>query len=103
MGLTALAIVTNDAGGFGEVDLNLFTKPTFEAAKGKLARWHQPADKAPGGVIGAGEAVLSEQVLVDALGAQPEVALKLNHITLGLAATRPTAVASNSLWDERGQ
>ena len=40
--------------------------------------------------------MLDDQVLVDALGAQPEVALGLDHIAPGLAVTRPTASSSDS-------
>jgi hypothetical protein len=102
MGLAALAVGTNDPGTFAEVDLGLFTRPAFEAAKGELACRRQPADEAPDAVVGPGEAVLGDQVLVNALGAQPQVALGLNHIAPGLALAPATASSSDSLRDQRG-
>ena len=39
VGLAALAVVTHDPGPFAEVDLGLFTRPAFEAAKGEMACW----------------------------------------------------------------
>ena len=77
MGLAALAVATNDPGTCAEVDLSLLTRPAFEAAKWQFARRRQLADEAPDAVVGTGEAVLGDQVLVDALGAEPEVALGL--------------------------
>ena len=47
--------------------------------------------------------MLGDQVLVDALGAQAEVALGLDHIAPGFAVARATAVATESLRDQRGR
>ena len=75
MGLTALALAANDPGTCAEIDLSLVTRPAFEAAEWELARRHQLADETPNAVIIPGEVVLGDQILVDALCAQSEIAL----------------------------
>ena len=94
MGLAALAVGTNDRGACAEVDLGLVTGPAFEATEREFARRRQPADEAPDAVVAAGEVVLGDQVLVDALGAQAQIALGLDDVPPGLALARATATAS---------
>ena len=103
MGLLALAIAVNDAGTCAEVDLSLLTRPAFHAAKWQFGRRRQLSDEAPDAVVGTGETVLDDQVLVDALGAQSEVALGLDQLAPGLAVTRPAASWSDSLPGQRGR
>ena len=71
MGLAALAVVTNDPGACAEVDLSLLTGAAFQAAEWQFGRRRQLADEAPDAVVGAGEAVFDDQVLVDALALSP--------------------------------
>ena len=53
-----------------EVDLGLLAGPAFQAAEWQFARRLQPTDEAPDAVVAAGEVVLGDQILVDALGAE---------------------------------
>ena len=93
MGLAALAVGADDRGARAEVDLGLVAGPALEAAEGKLARRLQAADEAADAVVAAGEAVFGGQILVDALGAEAQVALGLDHLSPGLALAGATVVA----------
>jgi hypothetical protein len=93
MGPAALAIGPNDPCACAEVDLRLVTGTAFEAAERQLACRHQSADESPDAVIVPGEIVLGDQILVDALCAEPEIALCLNDAAPELALAAATAAA----------
>ena len=74
-----------------EVDLGLVAGPALEAAEWELARRRQLADEATDAVVAAREVVLGDQILVDALGAEAQIAL-------GWITSRQ---GSHSLWRPR--
>src|SRR5262245_19430033 len=63
---------------FAEIDLGFLAGAAFEAAERQLLLRGQAADKAAHAVILAAEAVLDDQVLIDALGGQALIELGLN-------------------------
>jgi hypothetical protein len=95
----ALAIVTNNTGTFAEVDLSPFTRFAFEAAKWQFGGRRQLADEAPDAVVSPGKAMVDDQVLIDALGAEAEVTLGLNRLASRIALASATIAALDSLRD----
>jgi hypothetical protein len=64
-----------------EVNLGLFSGGAFESAEGQFQGLFQLADEAAHAVVTAGEAVLGDQVLMDALRRQAEFQLGLDDRT----------------------
>ena len=70
--------------------------PHSRRRNGKLARRLQATDEAADAVVAAREAVFGGQILVDALGAEAQVALGLDHLPPGLALALATVALVNS-------
>ena len=75
VGLAPLAVGADDRGAGAEVDLGLVAGVALDAAEGQVVRPLEPADEPADAVVAADEAVVGDQVLVDPLGGEPEVAL----------------------------
>src|SRR5207302_6808124 len=91
--LAALAVGADDGCAGAEVDLGLVAGFALDATEGQLVRHLEPADEPADAVVGAEEAVVGDQVLIDPLCGEPAVALGADHVPPGLAATGPTAAA----------
>ncbi len=91
VGLAPLAVGADDRGAGAEVDLGLVAGVALDAAEGQVVRLFEPADEPADAVVGAGEAVVGDQVLVDPLCGEPEVALGPDHVPPGLTAAGPAA------------
>ena len=100
MGSAALAIGPDDGGTGAEVDLGLVTGLALEATEGKLAGRLQAADEATDAVVAAREAVFGGQILVDALGAEAQVALGLDHLPPRLALAGATVTSLTTVSAE---
>ena len=100
MGFAALAVGADDRGTGAEVDLGLVTGLTLEAAEGKLSSRLQAADEATDAVVAAREAVFGDEILVDALGAEAQIALGLDHVSPGLALAVATVWLAQRVWAE---
>jgi hypothetical protein len=103
VGLAALAVGANDPRACAEVDLRFITRPTFEAPEWELTHRRHSADEAPDAVVVPGEVVLGDQILVDALRAEPEIALGRDQITPGLALAATTAAEWGSVRGRAGR
>jgi hypothetical protein len=73
----------------------------IQAAEGQFLRCLQAADEAAHAVVAAGEVVLGEQVLIDALGAEPQLQLGLDDHTPGEAVTGPAGAGLSREWGGR--
>src|SRR5262249_39377721 len=96
MSLAPFAVRADDRRTFAEVDLRLVPRVALDAAEGELTSLLEPADEAADGVVAAVESMVDDQVLVDPLRGQPQVALRLDQVPPRLTATIPPAAAG--LW-----
>jgi hypothetical protein len=79
-----------------EVDLHFLTRPSFHAPNPLRLRHFQFANKTLYRLIGITEALLLDQILVNALGAQPHLNLSANYLSKAFTATpAPSSGASN--------
>src|SRR5229473_1593228 len=76
---TALASRVHDRGALAEVDLRLFPRQALQAAEWQRRRAPQTLHEAAHAVVAACKAVLADQVLMDALRAESQVELGLDH------------------------
>src|SRR5512135_3252792 len=93
MGLAPLAVGADDRGAGAEVDLGLVAGVALDATEGPVVRPLEPVDEPADAVVGAGEAVVGDQVLVDPLCGEPELALGADLVPPRLTAAGPTAAA----------
>jgi hypothetical protein len=93
MGLATLAIGADDRGACAELDLGLFfTRSTLEPTESEFARRLEAINEATDAVVASREAVVGNEVLVNGLGTEVQVAVGLNHVSPGLALTLATDV-----------
>jgi hypothetical protein len=102
MGLASLAVGFDDGGTGAEVDLGLVAGVALDASEGELARVLEPADEAADAVVGAGEAVVGDQVLVDPLRSEAEVALGPDQLPPRLTATGATTASGLRIGPRSG-
>ena len=94
MGLAPLAVGADDRGSGAEIDLGLVARLALDATEGQLLRLLESADEPADAVVATHEAVVGDQVLVDPLCAEAEVALGPDQLPPRLTATGPTAAMS---------
>ena len=102
VGLAPLAVGADDGGAGAEVDLGLVAGVALDATEGQVVRLFEPADEASDAVVGAAEAVVGDQVLVDPLGGEPEVAPGPDQVPPRLTATGPAAGAGRRIGCRAG-
>ncbi len=87
-----LAVI--DRGSQAEIQLELFSRLAFQTPDPLGLGRSQLAHKALHRLIGIGEAVFARQILVNTLGAEPELHLSHDHCGQGFALTlSPNAIA----------
>src|SRR5512142_1692060 len=93
VGLATLAVEADDGRAGAEVDLGLVAGVTLDAAEGEFVGLFEAVDEPADAVVAAGVAVVGDQVLVDPLCGEPEVALGPDQLPPRLTAAGPTAAA----------
>src|SRR6185437_88777 len=78
-----------------KIDLRFFTRTALHPPKRQLPLHAQPIHEPTDAVITAGETVIGHQVLEDALSAEPQIELRLNHIAPRSTVAKLTDRRSN--------
>src|SRR5450755_2238036 len=96
MSFAALAVGADDRCAGAEVDLGLIAWPALEAAEREFAHRLQAMDETTDAVVAAREVVFRRKILVDALSAQAQIALRLDHVPPRLALALATVALVNA-------
>src|ERR1700733_976231 len=98
MRATPLFLRRDDRRAAAKIDLGFFARFALHSAEREFKLRRQTTDEAKHAVIAAGEAVLGDEILMDAFGVQAEVDLATDRFPPRLAAAGPTRRLFGLSW-----